>query len=236
MEMIRKIDKNGFFFSRVCETTVDILLFCYNRYKKCDGFDRRETVFQEGNMQPAHNSLALCGLFTALMAVGALIHITVPIGIWQVTLSLQIFVAVLAGFFLGSRQGFLSILAYLVLGLAGLPVFAHGGGLGYLLKPTFGFLLGFPCAAWLTGKLAGKPSGSRGTKRLLAAALGGEMAYYAWGLVYYDVMFNLVLQNTGGIGFVRLLEVWLFSTVIPDSAICMLAVLVYRKLGPLVGR
>lgn len=70
-------------------------------------------------MQPAHNSLALCGLFTALMAVGALIHITVPIGIWQVTLSLQIFVAVLAGFFLGPRQGFLSILAYLVLGLAG---------------------------------------------------------------------------------------------------------------------
>jgi biotin transport system substrate-specific component len=187
-------------------------------------------------MQPAHNSLALCGLFTALMAVGALIHITVPIGIWQVTLSLQIFVAVLAGFFLGPRQGFLSILAYLVLGLAGLPVFAHGGGLGYLLKPTFGFLLGFPCAAWLTGKLAGKPSGSRGTKRLLAAALGGEMAYYAWGLVYYDVMFNLVLQNTGGIGFVRLLEVWLFSTVIPDSVICMLSVLVYRKLGPLVGR
>ena len=49
-------------------------------------------------MQLAHNSLALCGLFTALMAVGALIHITVPIGIWQVTLSLQIFVAVLAGF------------------------------------------------------------------------------------------------------------------------------------------
>lgn len=62
------------------------------------------------------------------------------------------------------------------------------------------------------------------------------MAYYAWGLVYYDVMFNLVLQNTGGIGFVRLLEVWLFSTVIPDSVICMLSVLVYRKLGPLVGR
>lgn len=32
-------------------------------------------------MQSTHNHLALCGLFTALMAVGALIHITVPIGI-----------------------------------------------------------------------------------------------------------------------------------------------------------
>lgn len=123
-------------------------------------------------MQATYNHLALCGLFTALMAVGALIHITLPIGIWQVTISLQIFVAVLAGFFLGPRQGFLSVLAYLVLGLAGLPVFAHGGGLGYLLKPTFGFLLGFPWAAWLTGKLAGERPASRGTKRAPGSCLG----------------------------------------------------------------
>ena len=81
-------------------------------------------------MKENHAPLALCGLFTALMAVGAFIHIMVPLGIWQVTISLQIFVAVLAGLFLGRRLGFLSVLAYLVLGLAGLPVFAHGGGTG----------------------------------------------------------------------------------------------------------
>ena len=173
-------------------------------------------------MKENHAPLALCGLFTALMAVGAFIHIMVPLGIWQVTISLQIFVAVLAGLFLGRRLGFLSVLAYLVLGLAGLPVFAHGGGLGYLMKPTFGFLLGFPCAAWM--------------KRLLGAAFGGEMVYYACGLVYYDVMFNLVLQNTGGIGLVRLLEIWFLSTVLPDWVLCALAVLVYRKLAPMVRR
>lgn len=169
------------------------------------------------------------------MAVGALIHIMVPLGIWQVTISLQIFVAVLAGLFLGRRLGFLSVLAYLVLGLAGLPVFAHGGGLGYLMKPTFGFLLGFPCAAWMTGLLAGNPARA-GLKRLLTVALGGEMVYYGCGLVYYDLMFNWVLQNTGGIGLVRLLEVWFLSTVLPDYALCALAVLVYRKVAPRVIR
>lgn len=107
-------------------------------------------------MKENHAPLALCGLFTALMAVGAFIHIMVPLGIWQVTISLQIFVAVLAGLFLGRRLGFLSVLAYLVLGLAGLPVFAHGGGLGYLMKPTFGFLLGFPCAAWMDRSAGGQ--------------------------------------------------------------------------------
>ncbi len=50
------------------------------------------------------------------------------------------------------------------------------------------------------------------------------------------MMFNFVLQNTAGIGVIQLLEVWLFSTVIPDSILCVLAVLVYRKLGPLVRR
>lgn len=62
------------------------------------------------------------------------------------------------------------------------------------------------------------------------------MIYYFTGLVYYYVMFNFVLQNTAGIGLVKLLEVWFFSTVIPDYIISALAVLVYRKLGPLVRR
>lgn len=186
-------------------------------------------------MKQETGSLVLCGLFTALMAVGAFIHIMLPIGPFQVTVSLQIFFAVLAGFFLGPKHGFLSVLAYLVLGLAGVPIFAHGGGLGYLLKPTFGFLLGFPCAAWVAGVLGGDARRA-GLKQLLAAAFGGEMIYYFTGLVYYYVMFNFVLQNAAGIGLIKLLEVWFFSTVIPDYIICVLAVLVYRKLGPLVRR
>ena len=56
-------------------------------------------------MKENHAPLALCGLFTALMAVGAFIHIMVPLGIWQVTISLQIFVAVLAGLFPGPPAG-----------------------------------------------------------------------------------------------------------------------------------
>ena len=108
--------------------------------------------------------------------------------------------------------------------------------MGYLAKPTFGFLLGFPCAAWVTGALAGDAPLQAGRKRLVGAALGGEMAYYFCGLLYYDVMFNFVLQNTGGIGLVRLLEIWFLSTVLPDGALCVLAVLVYGKLAPRVRR
>ena len=79
-------------------------------------------------------NLSLMALFAALTAVGAFITIPVP----PVPFSLQIFFAILAGALLGSRQGAMSIVIYLLLGLCGLPVFTKGAGLSYLLQPTFG--------------------------------------------------------------------------------------------------
>ena len=72
--------------------------------------------------------LSLMALFAALTAVGAFITIPVP----PVPFSLQIFFAILAGALLGSRQGAMSIVIYLLLGLCGLPVFTKGAGLSYL--------------------------------------------------------------------------------------------------------
>ena len=87
-----------------------------------------------------------CGMFASLMAVGAFIKVMIPLGVWQVTFSLQFFFALLAGFLLGSKRGLAAVGCYLLIGLAGVPVFAHGGGLMYLMKPTFGFLIGFAAA------------------------------------------------------------------------------------------
>ena len=170
-----------------------------------------------------------CGLFTALMAVGAFIKITLPLGVFEVTISLQV------GFLLGARNGFVSVLTYLIIGLIGIPVFAHGGGLGYLLRPTFGFLIGFAFAALFTGLLSsreGKPS----LPKLAIAALVGEMAYYACGLIYYFIMFNFVLSGTEGIGIAQLFSVWFLSTVIPDTVICMLAAVLAYRLVPIMRK
>ena len=116
-----------------------------------------------------------CGMFASLMAVGAFIKIMIPIGIWEVTFSLQFFFALLAGFLLGSKRGLAAVGVYLLIGLAGVPVFAHGGGLMYLMKPTFGFLIGFAAAAYVAGKIAEIMPGS-GYFKLLFAAFWGEMA------------------------------------------------------------
>ena len=49
----------------------------------------------------------------------------------------------LAGLLLGSRKGMISVVAYMLLGLAGLPIFSEGGGIWYIFKPSFGYIIGF---------------------------------------------------------------------------------------------
>ncbi|MEK7729458.1 MAG: biotin transporter BioY [candidate division KSB1 bacterium] len=93
--------------------------------------------------------LVFTSLFTALTVVGAQLRVPLP----PVPLSLQDFFVVLAGLMLGPKYGALSQVLYLVLGLAGLPVFAQGGGPAYVLQPTFGYLLGFPLASFIAGKI-----------------------------------------------------------------------------------
>ncbi len=93
--------------------------------------------------------LVLTSLFTALTVVGAQLRVPLPL----VPLSMQDFFVVLSGLVLGPKYGALSQILYLVLGLAGLPIFTKGGGPAYVLQPTFGYLLGFPLASFIAGTL-----------------------------------------------------------------------------------
>lgn len=95
-------------------------------------------------------SMVYCALFTALIAVGAFIRVPVPV----VPFTLQYLFTMLAGLLLGSKRGAVSVAVYVLLGLAGLPIFTEGGGLGYIFKPSFGYLAGFCVGAYLTGYLA----------------------------------------------------------------------------------
>lgn len=112
----------------------------------------RETRFNQ--------TLVLCALFCALIATGAQITIPVPYGAF----TLQLLFVLLAGFLLPARDGFLTMLAYLLLGLVGAPVYAgFSGGLSSLVSPTFGFVLGMvaacPAVSWLFRRLRGQRGG-----------------------------------------------------------------------------
>ena len=94
-------------------------------------------------------NMVLAALFAALTAIGAFLQI--PTG--TVPITLQFLFTALAGLLLGWKWGAISQLLYVGIGLLGLPVFTQGGGIGYVLQPSFGFLLGLIPAAAIIGAL-----------------------------------------------------------------------------------
>lgn len=164
--------------------------------------------------------MTVCGLFTALIAAGAFIQITIPVQPVPMHFTLQWFFVLLAGFLLGGRRGAVSVLVYLMVGLLGVPVFASGGGPAYLLRPTFGFLLGFAAAAWVVGTLCGRERAA-GFRRLFLAAAAGMAVYYTLGIMYFYVISNYVILIP--VGWKLVLVNCFFLTAGGDLVLCALA-------------
>ncbi|MEE1014199.1 MAG: biotin transporter BioY [Clostridia bacterium] len=164
--------------------------------------------------------LCLCGLFTALITVGAFIRIPLPV----IPFTLQTLFILLAGLLLGKNYASLSCLAYLVLGLIGLPIFTQGGGIGYVLQPTFGYIIGFVLGAWVIGKIAVTSSYSR----LLAASFAGLGVIYLFGAVYYYLLATLYLQQSVAIG--ALLVSCVLTTLPVDCVLALIAASLAKRL------
>ena len=128
--------------------------------------------------------MILIALFAALTAVGAFIRI--PMGTLNFTL--QVFFCLLAGMLLGPLDGALSQLLYVAIGLVGIPVFSQGGGFGYVMMPSFGYLLGLIPCAYLAGLIARTPDVK--LPRMMAGVGAGILALYAIGVPYLYFMFN----------------------------------------------
>lgn len=161
--------------------------------KKCIMHDGGKQMREKAVSRSREHSkdVALCGLFAALVAVGAFIKVVIPTGADTMNFTLQWFFVMLAAFLLGSRRAFTSVGVYLLIGLAGVPIFARGGGPAYLLRPTFGFLLGFLLAAWVMGKVC-ECLNSWKMGALMTAATAGYVVYYGMGMVYFYLITHLV--------------------------------------------
>lgn len=101
------------------------------------------------------------------------------------------------------------------MGLLGLPVFSGGGGVQYVLHPTFGFILGFPVASWVVGTISRIGRGEN-FWQYLAASLAGIAAIDAIGIL----VLYLNLNYLAGVptSFWRAMQVGLFPFLAFDAA------------------
>lgn len=131
-------------------------------------------------------ALILAG--TALVALSA--QLTVPF--WPVPLTAQTFAVLLVGTALGPIRGALSLALYLIVGVAGLPIFADGNSGSLFALTSGGYIVGFIAAAALTGWLA-RRAWDRRIVGMFVTFLAGSATIYLFGLAW--LYFSL--QNLG---------------------------------------
>ncbi len=139
--------------------------------------------------------LVFAAMMAALIAVGA--YLSIPIG--PVPIVLQNLFVLVAGLLLGRRWASISVAVYLLAGACGLPVFASGtGGVGRLIGPTGGYLVGFLAAAYLVGLFAEKARGRFPIE--VTGMVIGSLAVYALGVPWLKWVTGMTLGKTLMVG------------------------------------
>lgn len=174
--------------------------------------------------------LIITAVFAALMVVGAYLRVPVP----PVPVSLQPFFCVFSGMILGAKLGAVSQTVYMLAGLAGFPVFTQGGGITYIFKPSFGYILGFVLGSYVTGTII-KSFSKKNFISLMISSLGGLFGIYAIGVPYIYLIMKLYMKQDG-FTFISALTAGLTPFIIKDIVLFALAALIASRVMPLLEK
>ena len=176
-------------------------------------------------------------LFMAVLTAAAA-QVSVPLPFTPVPLTFQPMVVLLTGLLLGARLGAATQVLYLAAGLAGLPVFAGSvtlpPGALRLLGPTGGYLLAYPLAAYVTGRLAERGFDRRYLTSVLSM-LAGLLVIYVCGALWLG-LFARTLSGSAAIGLSMAFASGVLPFVLADIFKLALAAGIVPSLWRLIGR
>lgn len=160
-------------------------------------------------LAPDRTRLQDAGLVLAGVGVVSLLaQVTIPLPLVPITG--QTLGVILVGAALGSRRGATALLTYLLIGLAGAPVFAEfSGGPASVLSPSFGFLLGFVPAAFVAGWFAER-AWDRTPLLAMAGFVAASAVPFLVGVPYLAMILNAVMGAELGLGGVLAAGLWPF--------------------------
>ena len=179
--------------------------------------------------------LVRIAIFLALIIVGAFVKF--PIGI--VPVSMQFAFCMFASLMLGGTDSLICVAIYIAMGLVGIPVFSAGGGIFYVLQPTFGYILGFLIGAPISGYIARgfKNNAPISVWRMLLGAFSALAIVYAVGVFYMYLMLNFYVGTA-----MSMSKAWLAGCAVflpTDVSWCVIGSLVasavLKRYAPYVG-
>ena len=134
-------------------------------------------------------TVVICSLLLILSA-------KTKVDLYPVPMTLQPLAVLMIAMLCGRNISVAAVSLYLFQGMIGMPVFAYGGGLLYLLGPTGGFLIGFLFASIIIGELADRGWGKRIIKSVLAMLIGMFVIYFC-GILQLSILkgFDFAIVN-----------------------------------------
>ena len=168
------------------------------------------------------------------LVVAAAAQVSIPLPGTPVPMTLQPMAVLLVGGLLGARLGALSMILYLAMGAAGLPVFTPTVplvGFARLFGPTGGYLLAYPIAAYAVGAIVPllrsveRGSGGEDWARVALAVLAGLVLIHLGGLAQMAII-------TGSVSGAARLATWPF--LLGDLLKLAILVPVLTKLTPTI--
>ena len=161
--------------------------------------------------------------FTLLAIIGGFIKI--PVG--TVAFTLQTVFGVLSGFVLGARDGMFALLAYMIIGLIGIPVFTQGGGFSYIFMPSFGYIIGFVIGAFTAGFVMSRFS-TVNTLKIWVAGIIALLPVYIIGMAYQVMILVFVNGLTVSAALITLISILIYWAI--DIVMIFIISIVYPRL------
>ena len=145
------------------------------------------SILSTYNINAYLKNIALVLFGTLLLALSS----KVQVPFWPVPMTMQTFIVFIIGMAYGWKLAFFTLVAYLLEGALGLPVFAKGGGILYLTGPTAGYLYGMTVAAGVIGLFAELGYNNSYFKSLISLLIGTFIIFlfgvgYLGSIIGYD--------------------------------------------------
>lgn len=174
--------------------------------------DAVRNIFSKSLERVFTNQLFAIVAFSAITIIAA--QVSIPAN--PVPFTLQTLAVVLAGAFLGAKNGAISQLLYIFIGAVGFPVFANGmGGLPILFGPTGGYLIAFPLGALIVGAIVEK---YKSYFMVVTAMFLGNLSIILIGTFYLDAFFIKDLSASLTLGAV-IFSLWTVIKVFAAASI-----------------